>query len=390
MAPLALMAGRRNRIAYKLSRWILCGVLCGMAPLFAREDEPAPDREPSRARRILKQLPVGEEAIRPWLTLSPGVSIQENRITVRRGRQRAELSSRDPLVTAHLDVMFPELPLSDRFGLQLIWLNSAFRTDVQIVRSDFFSLGGKRLARADEDGGESSSENSNSNSSSGSSSGGRTLGEGKRNIGTETRGYYSIFMPALSYSESGARLGIGFGSGWLTMQGTVDFDNPSQRLLNFQASTGERADLSAIPAYFYGTGLIELNDDPWIRYLVWNLTESRNLETLGYYFLTQQKRGIEFQEVLLTKALASVLTSKRQKINDVELYGLIALARPSIDFRNHPVNSYMMYLEIPTEPVGMRFDIGGPLFQHGGFDYRFLMFNLTLFVPIDFGRFLLD
>ncbi|PJZ44598.1 hypothetical protein EHQ30_02650 [Leptospira brenneri] len=257
------------------------------------------------------------------------------------------------------DLKSPEWQVSEYVGFFLFNRNGKFEQTSQVLKRNEFA--------ASQEG-----DNSSSNYTS--------------NIGTETKGSYSMFLPVMYIGEKGSdkfRIGFGYGISQVNIKGTSDFNNgqalQNNSLIFLNGGPTLDSKIDMIGRYsLLSTGNIDR--DPYRAYLLGNLSTGNNLEMLGLYSALQGEitpKSLDPISIYMFNSLTN------GQLNPLELYALSTLLKGRVNTSSKYAQSYYFFWEVPFGPINWRVGVGFIDYKQNNFDVQLRNFETAIYVPID-------
>lgn len=301
--------------------------------------------------------------VQDYWSLEPGVAITSLSLGLRgtgfrQSNHATVLNAPDTLQPVwSLDILSPDVALTDQIGLQLWFHGRAFDMRYQKYQDATFDLGGE-----------------------GSDA------QVVANLGTRVRGQYYAVLPSIYFSTSGNpgrfRFGLGIGPSMVNLKGNPFVDNDWNRAILLSASG--RADLVAglQSASLIQTGLDWSTGDRLYNSLMLTLHEPGGLERMGAYILSRGKLKTDITTLYLITYLSSDQLPGRLQFNPLEAIGAVGASRLNLDFREKHAPTYFLYGQYAWEWVTLRVSFGGPVFVRNGFRYELVGVMASLAFPI--------
>ncbi|MEI1276689.1 hypothetical protein V6Z05_00025 [Leptospira venezuelensis] len=325
-----------------------------------------------KANKFDRDLGVPKTPKAKFFSIQPGGSYDFISDLDLSGRGRsAAMTTESQKPNFFFDIRSKDYKINEAFGVQLLFHSARKEFDKQSYSVPAPDTG-------------SSSDSSSSSSSSNSSTGKNDKNSVTADLGTNVRVDYNYIIPTFYWGNpevDGFRMGFGFGLADMRMRGNVDFRDPGETIGKMYGAMGDRTTfLNTLSFLQLSSGLVDLRrGDPIFNYLLLNLSQGNNLETMGAYLASQ---GTHFSTDIVSLL---VYANLQDKYSPLELLALSALSRTSINAKDKQVFAYMIYVETPKFGfIKARLSWHGPLFKDSGYTIHMSTLELALMVPIDF------
>ncbi|MBE7440770.1 MAG: hypothetical protein HS115_20170 [Spirochaetales bacterium] len=378
-----------------IARTFTCLLVVGL--LFprsgkAQQEDPRPGEEPAwpdiKIPATTEEIKArAREKAESMISINPGLSVASHELRIHKPGSSAHMTGFANEPVYNLDLYSRTYQLTDLLGVQIIQHNATFLLSEQYVAASplrpIFVFGANTYAEETDQKTENADRRRNERS--------RRREKAPDDVGTRIRGYTNIMMPTLyvGRKESVVRFGLGAGYGFVTMNGTVDFDNHFQKLAALRAAYEPNQVLPALSRYYLDSGLASMTGDPVIVHYAARLDEEDALEHLGMYLMATNIARLDPGEFLWMRFWVHQLSAhygKAPVLNDSEIYALLAMQRGIVSMRNHPLAAVMAFLEVPylIPHARLRLDYGVSFFRVEPFQYRLDTLNISVFVPVTF------
>lgn len=206
-----------------------------------------------------------------------------------------------------------------------------------------------------------------------------------RDLGTRTTGRITNLLPVIFIGEKGKenfRFGLGMGVSNVRIEGNPDlYDGLGTQvpLSNFanEAPLFNKLDHIGKLALFRNG---KLESDPVSLYLLSNLGQPGNLESLGLYQLSKGTLNINS---LNPYTLYWLNQLSERSLSAIEIITLANMGKSNLNFRHNYVPSIYSFFEVPVWEIVLRFGYGGPLYYEDGFRFTFRNVDISTYLPID-------